>query len=147
MATQEVARTSEVLRRRDVYLSPLDKVQKFFQALTELRQAAEGSPDDKARFAVSRRGVGSGCYILIIKPSRRSLATDGVCVYASIAPYRMLSACESVSLCGEQVVLCLEQQIWQHNRAAETAQEVTGEPSFRTHTSTPPPRPEQEHVL
>ena len=44
----------------------------------------------------------------------------------------MLGACEKVSLCGEQVVLCLEQQIWQHNRAAETAQEVTGRPSIRT---------------
>ena len=39
---------------------------------------------------------------------------------------RTLQACEKVSLCGEQVVLCLEQQIWQHNRAAETSQEVAG---------------------
>lgn len=37
--------------------------------------------------------------------------------------------CEKVSLCGEQVVLCLENQIWQHNRAAETAQEVAGQPA------------------
>ena len=44
-----------------------------------------------------------------------------------VGPCRVLSACEKVSLCGEQVVLCLEQQIWQHNRAAEMAQEVTGE--------------------
>jgi hypothetical protein len=43
-----------------------------------------------------------------------------------VGPCRVLSACEKVSLCGEQVVLCLEQQIWQHNRAAETAQEVIG---------------------
>lgn len=48
-------------------------------------------------------------------------ATDG----APAGNTRMLQACEKVSLCGEQVVLCLEQQIWQHNRAAETAQEVS----------------------
>jgi hypothetical protein len=87
MATGEVALSSEALRRRDLFLSPLDKVHKFFQALTELRQTADSSPEDKTW---------------------------------------VLSACEKVSLCGEQVVLCLEQQIWQHNRAAETAQEVIG---------------------
>ena len=35
--------------------------------------------------------------------------------------------CEKVSVCGEQVILCLEHQLWQKNRATETAQEVTGE--------------------
>lgn len=43
-----------------------------------------------------------------------------------VGRYRMLQACEKVSRCGEQIVLCLEQQIRQHNRAAETAMEVTG---------------------
>ena len=32
-----------------------------------------------------------------------------------------------MSVCGEQVVRCLEQQIKQHNRASETAHEVSGQ--------------------
>lgn len=46
--------------------------------------------------------------------------------YGTLGLYRMLQACEKVSQRGEQIVLCLEQQIRQHNRAAETAMEVTG---------------------
>ena len=52
MASREVVLASDALRRRGLYLSPLDKVQRFFEALSELRQAtADDSPDDKTRFA------------------------------------------------------------------------------------------------
>lgn len=46
-----------------------------------------------------------------------------------MATCRVVEACEKVSLCGEQVVLCLEEQIWQHNRATETRQEIAGGPT------------------
>lgn len=39
---------------------------------------------------------------------------------------RLLEVCERVSLMGEKVVRCLEQQIRQQNRASEMAQEVSG---------------------
>ena len=39
---------------------------------------------------------------------------------------RLLEACEQVSVCGEQVVLCLGQQMRQHHHASETAQQVSG---------------------
>lgn len=35
--------------------------------------------------------------------------------------------CERVTECGEQLALCLEQQVQLRNRASETAQEVSGE--------------------
>ena len=41
-------------------------------------------------------------------------------------PPRLVEACRGISQSGEQLVLCLEQQIYQHNRAAESAQEVSG---------------------
>ena len=60
MATGEVALSSEALRRRDLFLSPLDKVHKFFQALTELRQTADSSPEDKTWCVYSPGGILNG---------------------------------------------------------------------------------------
>ncbi len=34
--------------------------------------------------------------------------------------------CENVSVMGEKVVSCLEQQMRSHNRATETTQEISG---------------------
>jgi len=39
---------------------------------------------------------------------------------------RLLETCERVSVCGEQVVSCLNQQMRQYHQASEAAQEVSG---------------------
>lgn len=39
---------------------------------------------------------------------------------------RLLETCEQVSVCGEQVVSCLNQQMRQYHQASEAAQEVSG---------------------
>ena len=55
MASRDVAvSSSAALRNWDLQLSPLDKVRQFFEALSELRRAADDTPDDKARFVVVR---------------------------------------------------------------------------------------------
>ena len=56
MASREVALSSGAGPRGwELELSPLDKVQQFFQALFELHEAAEDSPDDRERFVVPGR--------------------------------------------------------------------------------------------
>lgn len=50
MATRDVVLAPDAARRRDLHLSPLDKVQGFFDALSDLRQTTDSSSsNDKTR--------------------------------------------------------------------------------------------------
>ena len=150
MASKEVALSSTAVQSWDMCLSPLDKVRSFFEALEDLRQATDGAPAGNTRCdcpcgAVAIESVPItyvyththmhtlvyACKLEIMASNLFNCLSTYHLLYMcatviSACGCRMLQACEKVSLCGEQVVLCLEQQIWQHNRAAETAQEVSG---------------------
>ena len=51
MASKTVALTSrDALQTRDLWLSPLDKVKGFFEALEDLRSAADASPEGNTKY-------------------------------------------------------------------------------------------------
>lgn len=56
MASKAVALTSDALRPRDLHLNPLDKVGKFFEALTELKETADGSPERNTKYILLQKG-------------------------------------------------------------------------------------------